>query len=240
MAERPAVSLVLAVRNQADHIVSVIDSYVATLARLGRPFEIIIVENESDDDSLQRCRGLAERHPSVSVIHNDRRGVGRAVRTGVAVAKGDTLCYTNSAYTTPAALQGAIELYFENPGCLINTVRENRYPFKRRAGSYLFNAECRALFGFQTTDVNGTPKVFPRTLFDQLALTIDGSLFDVELFLQSKLKGAKIIDMRIPFTPRFGGKSGTNLQLSAKLYAGAFLLWLQFKGTRWLGKADPR
>lgn len=161
MADRPAVSVVLAVRNQADHIISVIDSYVATLALLDRPFEIIIVENESDDSSLQLCRELANRHASVSVIHNDRRGVGRAVRTGLAVAKGDALCYTNSAYTSAATLKGAIELYFKNQGCLVNTVRENRYPFKRRAGSYLFNVECRALFGFQTKDVNGTPKVFP-------------------------------------------------------------------------------
>ena len=240
MAERPAVSVVLAVRNQADHIVSVIDSYVATLALLGRPFEIIIVENESQDDSLRLCRVLAERHSSVSVIHNERRGVGKAVRAGVAAAKGDTLCYTNSAYTTAANLGGAIELYFKNPGCLINTVRENRHPFKRRAGSYLFNAECRALFGFRTKDVNGTPKVLPRALFDQLVLKIDGSLFDVEIFLQCELKGAKIIDRRVPFTPRFGGKSGTNLQLSAKLYAGAFLMWLELKGARWLGRSNPR
>jgi glycosyltransferase involved in cell wall biosynthesis len=237
MAERSAVSVVLAVRNQADHIVPVIDSYVAALALLDRPFEIILVENESEDDSLRLCRELAERHPSVSVIHNERRGVGRAVRAGVAVARGDTLCYTNSAYTTSANLRGAIELYFENPGCLINTVRENRYPLRRRAGSRLFNAECRALFGFQTQDVNGTPKVFSRALFDQLVLNIDGSLFDVEFFLQSTLKGARIIDMRVPFTPRFGGKSGTNLQMSAKLYAGAFLMWLDFKGTQWLGKS---
>ena len=238
MTEKLALSVVLAVRNQSDHIVPVIDSYVAMLAQLERPFEIVIVENESEDDTLRLCRGLAERHPCVSVIHNDRRGVGRAVRAGAAVAKGDTLCYTNSAYTMPATLKRAIELYFENPGCLINTVREHRYPFSRRAGSYLFNAECRALFGFQTRDVNGSPKVFPRALFDQLALTIDGSLFDVELFLQCRCKGAKVIDMRVPFTPRFGGKSGTNLRLSAKLYAGAFLMWLEHRGAGWLG--NPR
>jgi glycosyltransferase involved in cell wall biosynthesis len=235
MAERPAISVVLAVRNQADHIVRVVESYVAMLEQLDQPFEVILVENESEDDSLRLCRGLAGRHPSVSVIHNDRRGVGRAVRTGMAVAKADALCYTNSAYTTPATLRSAIELYFENPGCLVNTVREHRYPFKRRAGSQLFNAECRALFGFSTRDVNGTPKVFPRSLFDRLALKIDGGLFDVEFFLGAEREGANIVDLRVPFTPRFGGKSATNLRLSAELYAGAFLMWLKLKGARWLG-----
>jgi Glycosyl transferase family 2 len=234
MAAPPGVSVVLPVRNQADHIVDVVDSYVGALSQLERTFEIIIVENESEDGSLRLCLELARRHSVVSVIQNERRGFGRAVRAGLAAARADTLCYTNCAYTTPLTLKNAIELFVVNDGPerLVNTVREMRYPFARRFGSALFNAECRALFGFRTKDVNGTPKVFSRALFDRFALLETESLFDVEIFIQSQLRGARVVEMPVLFTPRFGGKSATTMRLALRLYTGAFMMWLNLRSTR--------
>lgn len=229
MTATPDISIVLPVRNQVDHIVSVVDAYVAALAQLERTFEIVIVENESEDDSLLCCRALARRYSCISVIRNERCGFGRAVRAGLAAARGDVLCYTNCAYTTSATLKGAIELCLQNPGYLVNTVRERRYPLMRKIGSLLFNAECGALFGFRTRDVNGTPKVFARTLLDQLALTVNGSLFDLEVHIQCQEIGANILEMPVLFTSRFGGQSATNVRLSVKLYVGAFLMWWKLK-----------
>ena len=231
MAYAPAVSVVLPVRNQADHIVAVVDSYVAGLSQLHQEFEIILVENESEDGSLLLCRELARRHPSVSVIHNDRRGFGRAVCAGLAVAKGDTLCYTNCAYTPSTRLVDALDLFRENmqdPGSLVvHTVRERRASFMRRTGSFLFNVECRLLFGLETKDVNGTPKVFHRTLWNQLSLAETGSLFDVEFVIRSRMNGARFVELPVVFSPRFGGTSATTPALAFKLYTGAFLLWLR-------------
>jgi hypothetical protein len=41
--------------------------------------------------------------------------------------------------------------------------RKIRDHWSRRLGSLLYNLECRALFDLSVWDVNGTPKVFPRS-----------------------------------------------------------------------------
>jgi len=232
VAATPEISVVLPVRDQSDHIITVVESYLATLARLELTFELILVENESKDSSLSCCRELERRHSCVSVIHNERRGFGRAVRAGLAASRGRVICYANCAYTTPATLKGAIDVSLSHPGCLIHTVRERRYPLKRKIGSLLFNAECRTLFGFRTRDVNGTPKVFPRALRDRLSLTVDGSLFDLEVLVAAHAAGADILEMPVVFTPRFGGQSATNVRLGFKLYAGAVVMWWKLKWGR--------
>ncbi len=97
-----------------------------------------------------------------------RAGWGRAVAAGLAAARGDLLCYTNSARTAAA---GSARCYCSTrlhiPDVVIKANRKSRENWRRRAGSMLFNLECRVLFDLSSSDINGTPKVFPRR-FDKL------------------------------------------------------------------------
>ena len=93
------VSIVLPVHNQAPYIGGIIRGYVEALDGLGRPYELVLAVNASRDDSLAVSESLARSLPQVRVVHDSEPGWGRAVKAGLRAARGEVLCYTNSART---------------------------------------------------------------------------------------------------------------------------------------------
>ena len=217
-----SISLILPVRNQADHIRRIVEEYEEELARIGRPHEILLVVNASRDRSEEICRGLAEGHPSRRVLAGAAGGWGRAVRTGLAAAQGDLLCYTNSARTHPKDLSLMLFYALAYPDTVIKANRKIRESLLRRLGSLIYNLECRALFDLPYWDINGTPKVFPRRFGALLSLTEDGDLIDLEFHAVCRREGYPMLEVPILSARRHGGKSTTNFASAARLYAGAW------------------
>jgi len=222
MTEEPRVSVVLPVYNQADHIQEIVNGYLAVLDGLKHPIEIILVVNASRDGSLESCRDLELSDSRVRVLHEEKAGWGRAVRAGLAAAKGQILCYTNSARTSPYTLALHIMLAASNRALVIKANRRLRYPFVRRVGSVLYNFECRSLFNLPVWDVNGTPKLFGRDLLDRLDLKENGDLIDLEFIVRCKQLKVQILEVPIVSSIRHGGESTTNFASAFTMYWGAY------------------
>jgi glycosyltransferase involved in cell wall biosynthesis len=225
------VSIVLPVHNQADHIGPLIQPYVVALTEAARTggwtasFEIIPVPNNCRDATEEICARLAENFPMVKPVVSQRGGWGRAVKLGLASANGDLLCFTNSARTTPSMLVQAINYAFANPATVIKANRKIRDSLSRRLGSLLYNLECRTFFDLPTWDINGTPKVFPRSCSRLLNLTCDNDLIDAEFNAICRAASYAVLEMPVLSTCRHGGKSTTSYKSALKLYWGAFELW---------------
>ena len=94
-------SIVLPVYHQADHIERIVEEYDAALSStLTIRREFVLVVNGSADGSYEICCGIAERIANVRVIRTEGKGWGLAVKLGLAEARGDIICYTNSARTS--------------------------------------------------------------------------------------------------------------------------------------------
>lgn len=219
------VSIILPVHNQADHIESTTAEYMAGLSRIRHPFEIILAVNGCRDRSLEVCNALAAQYPEVRVLFSERAGWGLAVRLGLEQARGEFLCYTNSARTRTSDLVLAILFAIANPGTIIKTHRRSRESFDRRAGSFLYNLECRGLFSLPTWDINATPKVLSRTVYEALHFTEDGDLLDLELYVQCASLGTPILEVPVYAPTRHNGRSTTNLRSACRMYVGAFKMW---------------
>lgn len=218
-------SIVLPVHNQGDHIAPLVRAYRAALATLSLPCEIVLVPNGCRDASVAICRGLAAEDGVVRVAETEVGGWGRAVKLGLREARGDLLCYTNSARTTPDDLTLLFRYALAHPGVVVKANRKIREHWRRRLGSLLYNMECRALFDLSNWDVNGTPKVFPRACTRLLALTRDDDLIDAEFSMRCRREGYPMIEVPIFSQRRHGGRSTTNLRSAVKMYWGAYELW---------------
>jgi len=225
MSDRPEISIVLPIYNQADHVDRIVSGYLAAFNSLRHETELILVVNGNRDGSLDCCQRLEEANASVRCIHNEQPGWGRAVRTGLAAAKGDMLCYTNSARTTPHILAMHVMVALANPHWVIKANRRLRHPFVRRAGSVLYNVQCRYLFDLPVWDVNGTPKVFDRGAYERLDLQENGDLIDVEFLVKCKIQQLQILELPIVAAERHGNESTTNFLSAFTMYRGAFRLW---------------
>jgi hypothetical protein len=168
--------------------------------------------------------GLARRDPRIVVVENPKGGWGLSVRVGLDAARGEVLCYTNSARTDPEHVGLLVGLYLRHAPCVAKARRCRRQAPLRELGSLLYNLEGRLLFGIKARDVNGTPKVLPRELYRQLRLASDGDLLDMELMAKVVRRGVPVVEMPVAGFKRHGGKSSTTLASAWRMYVGALRL----------------
>jgi glycosyltransferase involved in cell wall biosynthesis len=218
------VSIVLPVYNQADHLAEAVTQYVTALERLPSAYELILVPNNCRDDSERICAGLSATHPTVRTVVSRRGGWGLAVKLGLAAAHGDLLCYTNLARTSADDLLLLLVYALTFPQAVIKANRKIRESLLRRAGSLLYNLQVRALFDLSYWDINGTPKVFPRSMNGLLALTRDDDLIDAEFCAVCRQAGYPLLEVPIFSSRRHGGRSTTGWRSALRLYRGAFAL----------------
>jgi glycosyltransferase involved in cell wall biosynthesis len=219
------VSIVLPVHMQADYIGEVVRGYERALAKVPVPHETLLVVNGSTDRSLQVCRALGDEFASVRVIDHGPRGWGPAVQRGLTEARGDLLCYTNSARTSAQDLVLLLLYAIAYPGVVIKANRRIRDSWVRRLGSLIYNLECRVLFDLAVFDVNATPKVFPRACGKLLALQRQDDLIDAEFNVVSRREAYRVIEVPIFATRRHGGETTTTVWSAVKMYWGALQMW---------------
>jgi glycosyltransferase involved in cell wall biosynthesis len=213
-------SLILPVMNQEDHIAEVVESYLEIdLIEM----EVILVVNGSSDRSLEICVSLSERFPDVHVIHLSEGGYGRAVKAGLKEATGDYVCYANSARTTTEDLKKAIGYAINNHGTIIKANRKLKAGLIRTIGSIFYGLECRFLFDLYYSDINGTPKIWPREFQYLMNLQRDDSLIDLEFCLICQKRNYPVLELPIFAIKRHGGKSTTTFMLGLTLILRTFI-----------------
>ena len=224
-------SVVLPVYNQAEHIESVLREYLSALERLDFPTEILpVINGPRRDNSLEICRSMQQQHSSIRTLCIDEGGWGKAVRHGLSQAGGDLICYTNSARTTAKDLVLMLLYGSVHNDCVVKANRKIRESWKRRLGSLLYNLECRYLFDLAYWDINGTPKVFPRSFEPLMNLTENGDMIDLEFNAICRRLDYQVLEVPVFSKTRHSGRSTTNWRSAYGMYSGAVKLKRKLQG----------
>jgi glycosyltransferase involved in cell wall biosynthesis len=220
----PFASLILPIHNQADHIGKVVSGFLADFAKLPRSCELVLVPNGCHDASPEICAELAAQHPDqVQLVGPLKRGGwGRAINAGLEAARGEVLGYTNSARTTPETATLMLAYAMAYPDAALKAQRRIRESALRRAGSVLYNFECRRLFDLATWDIDGTPKFFPRRYHHLMQISSEAELYDLEWMRACRYAGYPVVEIPIYPTERFGGKSTTSYKSAVRMLVGAY------------------
>lgn len=74
-------------------------------------FELILVDDGSDDGSGMMCDAYAQHHPNTRVLHQSNQGLSEARNQGVQIARGEYVVFIDSDdYVSPDHLQYLLEL----------------------------------------------------------------------------------------------------------------------------------
>jgi hypothetical protein len=98
--ERPPIasapiSVILPARNAGNDVDEVVGAWAKVLGSLEREYEIILVDDASNDDTRLRVESLLKTFPRVRLLqHPQRRGLGAALRSGIGAAQHPLLFYT--------------------------------------------------------------------------------------------------------------------------------------------------
>src|SRR5215469_1550941 len=97
-------SAIIVTYNSSPTITACLDALV------GEPCEIIVVDNASSDDTVQRVEQFVSRHPLRLLTNNENRGFGAAVNLAVREATGDLYLILNpDAIAEPGAISALLQ-----------------------------------------------------------------------------------------------------------------------------------
>ena len=166
----PDFSVVVPVRNEADNISPLIAELKTVMTAL-QPYEIVIVDDGSDDATPEVLRDQARACPELRIIrHRSSAGQSAAITTGVNEARaGIIITLDGDGQNDPADIPALLDRFREadNPDLLLVTgERQKRWDsLLKRLSSRVANAVRGTLLGDHTPDTGCGLKVFSRPAY---------------------------------------------------------------------------
>jgi dolichol-phosphate mannosyltransferase len=99
--ERPDVSVIVPTFCEAENLPVLVPQIVAALASTGWRAEILIVDDDSPDDTVEVCGQLASEYPLRLEVRTGERGLSSAVIHGMNVAQGAVLLVLDADLSHP-------------------------------------------------------------------------------------------------------------------------------------------
>jgi dolichol-phosphate mannosyltransferase len=226
------VSVVVPVHNERENLAPLVEEIAREMAAIGE-YEIIYVDDGSDDGTTENLRALAERVPELRILRHTRCcGQSTALRTGILAARGSYIATLDGdGQNDPAdipRLFAALDRLAEanGRGMVAGYRRRRRDTGWRRFSSKVANAVRGALLKDHTPDTGCGLKVFSRDLFLELPY------FDhMHRFLPALVQraGAPVISVEVNHRPRLRGTSkyGTWHRLWVGIVDLIGVMWLQ-------------
>lgn len=203
----PFLSIIIPAYNEEKRLPATLAQVVQFLGAQTYLAEVLVIENGSQDRTLQIAQEFAREHPQVQVIQEAERGKGRAVRRGMLAAGGEYRFMADADLSMPIT-----ETSRFLPPKLVDfdvaiASRESagaiRYhePLYRHLGGRAINLVIRtlALPGLQDTQCGF--KCFRGAVAEDLfyQLTLTGWSFDIEVLYIARRRKYRIAEVPIPW-----------------------------------------
>ncbi len=216
------VSVIIPTRNEASAIGHVLADLPADLVT-----EILVVDNNSTDGTPEIATNLGAR-----VVHEPRRGYGRACLAGLAVASApDVVVFLDGDYSDrPAELPLLLAPIIDGRAdiALGSRLGETRIPgalpWHAAFGNRLAAGLITLLFGVRVSDL-GPFRAARADVLRELALEEATYGWAVEMILKGALRGFRIVEVPVSYYPRIG-KSKFSGTVRGTLGAAWFILSL--------------
>jgi dolichyl-phosphate beta-glucosyltransferase len=215
-AVEPRWSVVIPAYNEALRLPAYLNAVVAYFEARAVPYEVIVVDDGSSDETAARVLEAQAVHPCVT-LHRlaENHGKGFAVRAGMRAACGGLRLMADADGATPigeverleAAIQAGADVAVGSRALPDPSVRREVHLHRKLSGE-IFNFFARRLGVGDVTDTQCGFKLFrgpvAETLFGELET--DGFGFDVELLLLARRHGYRVAEVAINWADQPGSK----------------------------------
>lgn len=190
----------------------------ARTPELGKGTELVFVDGNSDDGTVEEIERLLPTRPGARLVHQgDGKGKGDAVRKGFAAASGDVLYILDADLTVPpedlpkfhlALAEGHGE--FVNGSRLVYPMEGQAMRFLNLLGNKFFSVAFTYILGRPIKDTLCGTKVLRREDYDRIAAGRayfgDFDPFgDFDLLFGAARSGLKIVEMPVRYRARTYG-----------------------------------
>lgn len=203
---KPHVSVVVPCYNEQDNIRDCVDQIAAVLGAAQIPAEIVLVNDGSTDDTLERANSLSMSNSFVRVVDlGENCGKAIALKEGVRRARGDLVAFFDADLQYSAEDLVTMITHLKDGHDFVNGTRDyNGYGASRTAFSRLYNRIVRFLFQMDLRDSNCGIKVLKREAADPDTIFSYGLPLVVPLL---KIRGFESTEVPVMLHERKSGES---------------------------------
>jgi dolichol-phosphate mannosyltransferase len=229
-------SVVIPARDEEGSIAATIAEVAEALTAGRIPFEIVVVDDGSTDETPARVRQSIERYPSVRLVSNPGpHGFGLAVRAGLAQAAGEAVAVMMAdGSDSPADLVRYYRKMEEGYDCVFGSrfIKGSRivdYPLHKLAINRMANRFIGLLFRLRYNDITNAFKCYKRPAIDGMQPLISPHFnLTVEMPLKAIVRGFTYAVVPISWTNRKSGMSKLKIKEMGSRYLFIVLyLWLE-------------
>jgi glycosyltransferase involved in cell wall biosynthesis len=196
--------------NDAPSLPALLARTFETLRRHAIDYEVIVVNDGSEDDTAAVLAELRDRYaPHLRVITHERnRGYGGALRSGFASCTKEFVFYTDGdGQYDPGELVTLLRKVTPRTG-LVNGYKIARNdPWRRVAIGWAYNRFARFLFSVKLRDIDCDFRLIRRGILDQIELGSTSGTICVELVRKIELLAPEVAEAPVHHYPRRHGSS---------------------------------
>jgi len=235
------ISFIIPFHNEEDNV-SPIDRVISYGKKQDWHFEIIPVDDRSNDDTKIRLQEFQKKYSFVKPIYRTRDSeekgntMGKALIEGTKKAQGDLIIWTMGDLTDKQDTYGEIINKLKSGSDLVFGSRymiggshgnlDKLKAFLSSWGTRL----ARLLFNIPVNDITNAFRGFRKKAFTQLILTSPGFSISPEFAVKAHLSGFKLAEVPTIYTDRVKGTSNFRLYKMSISYLNIYLnLFIRYK-----------
>jgi glycosyltransferase involved in cell wall biosynthesis len=166
-------------------------------------YEVVVVDDGSEDDSWSVLQRLAREYPFLRIVrHRARRGIADALRTGYLNSTGKVLVfYPADLQFMPEDIPRLVAPILDDAADMVTGFKEGKY--EKAFVSGIYNRLSRSLFRVPVRDLNSV-KAYRREIMDGLPVRPDWHRYMIVI---AAAQGFTVTEIPVPLYARHAGTS---------------------------------
>lgn len=225
------ISFIFPAFNESDNLKRFPTEVFPVFDALGEPSEILIIDDGSRDDTAAVAEGLGTR---VRLIrHEKNQGLGAAVRTGIAAAKGELVITMDTDLTFAPRYVQDLLMRYRRGDCDVVSGSPKLAGFDAEIPRYrVFISQIASfiyglVFGAPVTAVSPIFRLYRREQITDLPLQTTKFDINAEILFYLIRAGRRVVEIPVPLTQRLHGES--KLDYRKEMVRHLRLIWRMLK-----------
>ena len=199
----PGLTIVLPCFEAQPHVTRAVGEAAAAGARFAERYEVVVVDDGSRDRTREIAVALENENPRVRVVlHESRLGRGAALRTGIAVAREPWILLVDADLAFDLDQLEEFVPLTAGHDLLLGWRVLRTGPVRTRLAAWGWNRLVGAVFALDARDIDCPFKLVRRELVTDLPVNATSAMFDTELVVRCRARGARIGQVGVRERPR--------------------------------------